>query len=127
MKSLTEYIQENQDTFLEGNETYVRFTLYGCDASKTAENNISLIAQRNGIYFEKIDNGFKLKIKPGQNVNEIADELEKLIDSIPDDKKDELQSKTDNIMSSINNMKDAASAESGEQSFMNKFSWSCIS
>lgn len=114
MKSLTEYIQENQDTFIEGNETYVRFTLYGCDASKTVENNISLIAQRNGIYFEKIGNGFKLKIKPGQNVNEIADELEKLIDSIPDDKKDELQSKTDNIKSSINNMKDAASAESGE-------------
>ena len=44
----------------------------------------------------------------------LDDELEKLIDSIPDDKKDELQSKTDNIKSSINNMKDAASAESGE-------------
>ena len=76
MKNLVDFIEENKmksikDVILEGNETFVKFSLYGCDNSKEAQKNIASIAQKNGIYFEETDNGFKLKLKAGQKVDEI--------------------------------------------------------
>lgn len=111
MKSLTTYIEES--LLNEGNETYVRFTLFGCDASKDTQKNIASLAQQNGIYFEETKNGFKLKVKPGQNVDKITTELENLINGIPEDKRDELQDKIDSLNSSIEKLKDAAE-DSGE-------------
>ena len=119
MKNLVDFIEENEmksikDVILEGNETFVKFSLYGCDNSKEAQKNIASIAQKNGIYFEETDNGFKLKLKPGQKVDEIESELNKLIDGVPEDKKEELEEKTEKIKSAIDKMKEAVKEDNGE-------------
>ena len=119
MKNLVDFIEENEmksikDVILEGNETFVKFSLYGCDNSKKAQKNIDSIAQKNGIYFEETDNGFKLKLKPGQKVDEIESELNKLIDGVPEDKKEELEEKTEKIKSAIDKMKEAVKEDNGE-------------
>lgn len=119
MKNLVDFIEENEmksikDVILEGNETFVKFSLYGCDNSKEAQKNIASIAQKDGIYFEETDNGFKLKLKPGQKVDEIESELNKLIDSVPEEKKEELSEKTEKIKVSIDKMKEAVKEDNGE-------------
>lgn len=119
MKNLVDFIEENEmksikDVILEGNETFVKFSLYGCDNSKETQKNIVSIAQKDGIYFEETDNGFKLKLKPGQKVDEIESELNKLIDSVPEEKKEELSEKTEKIKSAIDKMKEAVKEDNGE-------------
>ena len=119
MKNLVDFIEENEMksikyVILEGNETFVKFSLYGCDNSKEAQKNIASIAQKNGIYFEETDNGFKLKLKPGQKVDEIESELNKLIDGVPEDQKEELEEKTEKIKSAIDKMKEAVKEDNGE-------------
>ncbi len=120
MKDLVEFIAENdemksiKDVILEGNETFVKFTLYGCDNSKETQKKIASLAQKDGIYFEETDNGFKLKIKPGQKISEIEDALNKLIEDVPEDKKEELADKTEKIKSAIDKMKEAAKEDNGE-------------
>ena len=119
MKNLVDFIEENEmksikDVILEGNETFVKFSLYGCDNSKKAQKNIASIAHKNGIYFEETDNGFKLKLKPGQKVDEIESELNELIDGVPEDKKEELEEKTEKIKSAIDKMKEAVKEDNGE-------------
>lgn len=111
MKDLIVYIKEN--ILNEGNETFVSFTLFDCDNSKTTVKEISSAAQQRGIYFEETTHGFKLKVKPGQNVDEIISKLEELIDNVPEDKREELQSKIDSLYSSIEKLKDATD-DSGE-------------
>lgn len=111
MKDLSIYIKES--ILNEGNETFVSFTLFDCDNLKTAIKEISSAAQHSGIYFEETTHGFKLKVKPGQNVDEIVNELEQLIDNIPEDKREELQSKIDSLTASIAKLKDATD-DSGE-------------
>ena len=119
MKNLVDFIEENEmksikDVILEGNETFVKFSLYGCDNSKKVQKNIASIAQKNGIYFEETDNGFKLKLKPGQKVDEIESELNKLIEGVPEEKKEELSEKTEKIKSAIDKMKEAVKEDNGE-------------
>ena len=119
MKNLVDFIEENEmksikDVILEGNETFVKFSLYGCDNSKEAQKNIASISQKNGIYFEETDNGFKLKLKPGQKVDEIESELNKLIDGVPEDQKEELEEKTEKSKSAIDKMKEAVKEDNGE-------------
>ena len=119
MKNLVDFIEENEMksikyVILEGNETFVKFSLYGCDNSKEAQKNIASIAQKNGIYFEETDNGFKLKLKVGQKVDEIESELNKLIDGVPEDQKEELEEKTEKIKSAIDKMKEAVKEDNGE-------------
>ena len=46
MKNLVDFIEENEMksikyVILEGNETFVKFSLYGCDNSKEAQKNIA--------------------------------------------------------------------------------------
>ena len=119
MKNLVDFIEENEmksikDVILEGNETFVKISLYGCDNSKETQKNIASIAQKDGIYFEETDNGFKLKLKPGQKVDEIESELNKLIDSVPDEKKEVLSEKTEKIKAAIDKMKEAVKEDNGE-------------
>ena len=119
MKNLVDFIEENEmksikDVILEGNETFVKFSLYGCDNSKETQKNITAIAQKDGIYFEETDNGFKLKLKPGQKVDEIESELNKLIDSLPEEKNEELSEKTEKIKAAIDKMKEAVKEDNGE-------------
>lgn len=112
MKSISQFIRES--LISEAEEAIVRFKLYGCDDSKKTAEKVSAEAQKAGIYYEPVDGGFKLKIKPGQNVSGIESAIKSLIEGLPEDKKEELQSKTDAIEASISKMKEAASASDGE-------------
>ena len=109
MKSFKEYIIES--IVNEGEEKFVKFHLYGCDNSKTAIEDIRLIGQRNNIYVEPIDDGFMVKVKPGMDVTPIVSRVQELIDSVPEDKKEELANKTERIQNSIDKMNKAAEKE----------------
>lgn len=96
----------------EGKEKFVKFSLLGDDESKSAMDKISTAADKAKLYYEKIDdNSFKIKVKSGSDVSGIENILNELIDAIPEDKKEELQSKADSIKSSIDKMKEAAAVE----------------
>lgn len=112
MKTLIEYLNESLN---ESKEKFVRFKLYGCDDSKKAIEDISSICQRDNIYFEKIDDGFKVKVKEGQNVEGIVNELNNLIENVPEDKKEELADKTESIKSSIEKLQNAVLPQTSEE------------
>lgn len=107
MISLVDYLNEAKESF-------VKFSLYGCDNSKKVQSDVASIAQKNGIYFEETDNGFKLKVKSGQNVDEIVSKLNELIDSVPEDKKEECQATTDKIKSAIEKLQKAVEENDDE-------------
>lgn len=106
---------EITESLNESKEKFVRFSLYGCDDSKKTIEKITSICQEKGIYCEETENGFKIKAKPGQDVDVIIDELNKLIDGVPEDKKEECQEATEKIKSSIEKLKEAVTEETKEE------------
>lgn len=111
MKGLSEFIN---DSIMEDKETAVRFRLYDDDASKKLMDNIATLAHVAAIYYEKIDHGFKLAIKPGQNVTGIESALNDFINGIPEDKAATVAKRTKGIINSIESMKAAAAVDNGE-------------
>ena len=90
----------------------MKFSLLDDDESKSAMDKIYAAADKAKLYYEKIDdNSFKIKVKSGSDVSGIENILNELIDAIPEDKKEELQSKAESIKSSIDKMKEAATVE----------------
>lgn len=115
MKGLSEYVCEYiNDNITEGKETVVRFRLYDDDASKKLARNIAALANTANIYYEKIDHGFKLAVKPGQNVTGIEAALNDFINGIPEDKAATVAKRTKGIIGSIESMKAAAAVDNGE-------------
>lgn len=120
MKGLSEYVREYlmseyiNNSVMEDKETVVRFRLYDDDASKKLMDNIATLAHVAAIYYEKIDHGFKLAIKPGQNVTGIEAALNDFINDIPEDKAATVDKRTKEIIDSIESMKAAAAVDNGE-------------
>ena len=99
------------ESLLEGKETFVHFTLFGDDTSSLMEK-VSNAASSSNIYFEKIsDDSFKLKIKPGQKIEKVESVLNGLIESVPEEKKEEMQDNIDKLNTSIEKMKEVATVE----------------
>ncbi len=111
MKTLTEFIN---DTLCESVYTMVRFTLYDTSAAKEAKKKIAALAQSAGMYYEPTKAGFKLKVKPGNDVSEIENVLYSLVDGVPEGNREGLAATTEKIKSAIDTMKTAAAPDSGE-------------
>ena len=102
---------EITESLLEGKETFVYFTLFGDDTSSLMEK-VSNAASSSNIYFEKTgDDSFKLKIKPGQKTEKVESVLNGLIESVPEEKKEEMQDNIDKLNASIEKMKEVATVE----------------
>lgn len=111
MKTLAEFIN---NTLCESVYTMVRFTLYGTAAAKEAKKRIASLTQAAGMYYEPTKDGFKLKVKPGNDVSEIENVLCGLIDGVPEGSREGLAATTEKIKYAIDTMKDAAAPDSGE-------------
>lgn len=107
MKKLIDYIQENQ-------ETVVRFRLYDDEDSKKLARDIAGLAHVAAIYYETIDHGFKLAIKPGQNVTGIESAINDFVENIPEEKASTAKKITKGIIASVETMKHAAAVDDGE-------------
>lgn len=105
---------EISESLDESKQSYVEFKLFDDDASKHAIGKIREICQKNSIYYENINDGIRLKITPGAKLENIEDILLNVVNNIPDDKKEELQDASDDIIKNIELMKSAAEVESGE-------------
>jgi hypothetical protein len=96
----------------EGKETFVKFTLFGDDASKKLVEDMAIIAQNSDIYYERInDNSFKIKAKEGKDVVKIVDALTDLINGIDDDKKEDYAEQIEKLQNAISKLQDAVKKE----------------
>ena len=106
MKSLSAYITESMIN--ESSHTFVKFSLYNDDKSVDAINSIVSYCYKKNIYIEKLsDNVFKIKAKEGMNVDEIINILNNLIENLPEEKKEEVESQTEKIKDTIEKLKEA--------------------
>ena len=113
MKDIVTFLNEALEEELnEGKETLVKFKLIDCDECKNVYDDIAAEAQAKGIYFENVDkNTFRLKLKQGQDIDGILDLLQGQIDSVPEDKQEELQDKIDSLKNSISKAEEAVKEE----------------
>lgn len=112
MKSLNEYIHEALE-INEAKETMVRIKLDGDDKSSLQDKFITL-AQKANIYGEKTDDGVKLKVKPGDNVDSIVSELEGCIEKCKSEDEEKHAACISSCESSIEKLKSAAEKEEEE-------------
>ena len=77
MKSITEYLKESFEQVNEGKDKYFYFTFAGLENADETIESIVHIANTKGLYYEKIDDGIKVK---GKDSN--VDKFDSIIDIV---------------------------------------------
>ena len=77
MKSITKYLKESFEQVNEGKEKYFYFTFAGLKNADETIESIVHIANTKGLYYEKIDDGIKVK---GKDSN--VDKFDSIIDIV---------------------------------------------
>ena len=77
MKSITKYLKESFEQVNEGKDKYFYFTFAGLENADETIESIVHIANTKGLYYEKIDDGIKVK---GKDSN--VDKFDSIIDVV---------------------------------------------
>ena len=77
MKSITKYLKESFEQVNEGKDRYFYFTFAGLENADETIESIVHIANTKGLYYEKIDDGIKVK---GKDSN--VDKFDSIIDIV---------------------------------------------
>ena len=77
MKSITKYLKESFEQVNEGKDRYFYFTFAGLENADETIESIVHIANTKGLYYEKIDDGIKVK---GKDSN--VDKFDSIIDVV---------------------------------------------
>ena len=77
MKSITKYLKESFEQVNEGKDKYFYFTFAGLENADETIESIVHIANTKGLYYEKIDDGIKVK---GKDSN--VDKFDSIIDIV---------------------------------------------
>ena len=77
MKSITKYLKESFEQVNEGKEKYFYFTFVDLENADETIESIVHIANTKGLYYEKIDDGIKVK---GKDSN--VDKFDSIIDIV---------------------------------------------
>lgn len=77
MKSITKYLKESFEQVNEGKDRYFYFTFAGLENADETIESIVHIANTKGLYYEKIDDGIKVK---GKDFN--VDKFDSIIDIV---------------------------------------------
>ena len=77
MKSITKYLKESFEQVNEGNDRYFYFTFAGLENADETIESIVHVANTKGLYYEKIDDGIKVK---GKDSN--VDKFDSIIDIV---------------------------------------------
>ena len=77
MKSITKYLKESFEQVNEGKDSYFYFTFAGLENADETIESIVHVANTKGLYYEKIDDGIKVK---GKDSN--VDKFDSIIDIV---------------------------------------------
>ena len=77
MKSITKYLKESFEQVNEGKDRYFYFTFAGLENADETIESIVHIANTKGLYYEKIDDGIKVK---GKDSN--VDKFDSIVDIV---------------------------------------------
>lgn len=77
MKSITKYLKESFEQVNEGKDKYFYFTFAGLENADETIESIVHIANTKGLYYEKIDDGIKVK---GKDSN--VDKFDSIVDIV---------------------------------------------
>ena len=77
MKSITKYLKESFEQVNEGKDRYFYFTFAGLENADETIESIVHVANTKGLYYEKIDDGIKVK---GKDSN--VDKFDSIIDIV---------------------------------------------
>ena len=77
MKSITKYLKESFEQVNEGKDRYFYFTFVGLENADETIESIVHIANTKGLYYEKIDDGIKVK---GKDSN--VDKFDSIVDIV---------------------------------------------
>lgn len=106
MKSLAEALNESLN-INESKEKMLRFEFGDLEHADDTVKSIEDLASKNGIYYEKVDKGIKIKVNDNNRdkLESIQDVLQQFVDKVQnDDKSDESDVKT--IASQLNKLSD---------------------
>lgn len=111
MKDLVTYIKESIN---EAKETMVRIALGGDDKADMQSKFVSL-AEKDGLYAEKTDDGIKVKVKAGSKVDRLVSELESCIEKCKSEDEEKHADCIKSCQSSIEKLKAAAEEDSSDE------------
>ena len=77
MKSITKYLKESFEQVNEGKDKYFYFTFAGLENADETIESIVHVANTKGLYYEKIDDGIKVK---GKDSN--VDKFDSIVDIV---------------------------------------------
>ena len=77
MKSITKYLKESFEQVNEGKDRYFYFTFAGLENADETIESIVHVANTKGLYYEKIDDGIKVK---GKDSN--VDKFDSIVDIV---------------------------------------------
>lgn len=77
MKSITKYLKESFEQVNEGKDKYFYFTFVGLENADETIESIVHVANTKGLYYEKIDDGIKVK---GKDSN--VDKFDSIVDIV---------------------------------------------
>lgn len=110
MKNLVEYLHENiksAETVVEAKEKEIRFTPGDLENASETIDSLKSLADKAGIYTEKVDGGIKFKGTPNnkEKFSSIQDVMQQYVDGLQNNEKVD-QSKVEALASQVNKLND---------------------